>query len=255
MLDADRRPSITVQRVFYVGAAVVIAGIAVAGFWPTYWSPLFSGKLEKHWLLHLHAGVFTGWLLLLITQTSLVRRGRTDLHQKVGAALGGWWGALLFVFGVSTAFGVISPGIGEDFGSLQAFIESLGTTIPSISAFGVLFAAGIAYRKRPAVHKRLMVFATLVLLDAATARLGPNLLGVSSPGLIALIGLGLPAGLGLSVLGHDWWTRRRVHPASLLGGGILLLSESRLFLIRSDAWTEFSGEAAATLRSVLLPLM
>jgi len=255
MLDGDRRPSITIQRGFYVGAAVVIASVAVAGFWPTYWGPFFSGTLDKHWLLHLHAGVFTVWLFLLITQTGLVRRGRTDLHQKLGAALGSWWGALLVVVGLSTALGVASPGIGEEFGSLQAFIESLGTTLPSISAFGVLFAAGIVYRKRPAVHKRLMVFATLVLLDAATARLGPNLLGMSSPGMIALIGLGVPAGLGLSVLGHDWWTRRRIHPASLVGGGILLLSESRLFLIRSDAWTEFSGEAAATLRSVLLPLM
>lgn len=92
MLDTDSRRSITMRRGFYVATAVLIAGIAVAGFWPTYWGPFFSGTLDKHWLLHLHAGVFTVWLLLLITQTGLVRRGRTDLHQKLGAALGSWRG-------------------------------------------------------------------------------------------------------------------------------------------------------------------
>lgn len=82
MLDADPRRSSTIRRRFYAALAVLIAGVAVAGFWPTYWG-LASPARSTSTVLHLHTGVFTAWLLLLITHASLVRRGRTDLRQKL----------------------------------------------------------------------------------------------------------------------------------------------------------------------------
>lgn len=243
-----------IRRGFYVGLAVLMTLLAVAGFWPTYWGPLLSGTLDLHWLLHLHGLALTTWMLLLIAQTALVYRGRADLHQALGKAVGVGWGLVVLTIGLAAALGRISPAIGTEYEDLRSFLASLMIPVPSIAAFGLLFGAGILYRERPAVHKRLMIVATLVLLDAGTGRLGANLLGVS--GLLLLIFLiGIPFALVALAFGYDRWTRGRVHPAYLLGGGVLVLVESRVLLRNTEWWRDVSAGLASALESILLPLM
>ena len=55
------------RRRFYVGTSVVMALIAVVGFWPTYFGPLVRGTLSQPLLIHVHTAVFVGWLLLFLT--------------------------------------------------------------------------------------------------------------------------------------------------------------------------------------------
>lgn len=213
MSDGPKGFTLVIRRGFYVGLAVLIAAVAVAGFWPTYWGPLFSGTLDLHWLLHLHGIVFTSWLVLLVVQTVLVYRRRTELHQRMGKFVGFGWGVLVITIGLAVAFGTISPAVGREFDDLRDFLASFVITLPSIFAFGVLFGAALLYRKRPAIHKRLMIVATLALLSAATARLGRNLLGLSE-GTSTVVGRGLPIGLAALAIGYDRWARGRVHPAT-----------------------------------------
>jgi len=59
-----------------------MALIAVAGFWPSYLGPLFTGAFEHASVIHLHAAVYAGWLALFITQTSLVSGSRAVLHRR-----------------------------------------------------------------------------------------------------------------------------------------------------------------------------
>lgn len=243
------------RRGFYVGLALLIAAFAVTGFWPTYWGPLFSGSLDLHWLLHLHGVVFTAWLVLLITQTVLVYRGRTDLHRSMGKVVGIGLGVLVITVGLSAILGSISPEVGHEYQDLQAFVSSvLAINLPGIFAFTGLFAAGLAYRNRPAIHKRLMVVATLALLSAATVRLGSNLFGLSFwTGTI--IGRGLPLGIAGLALGYDWWTRGRVHPAYWIAIAVLLVDDGFAFVQATEAWTNFTSQIALALESVLLPLL
>lgn len=254
MSDGSDGMGVMVQRGFYVGLAVLITVVAVAGFWPTYWGPLLAGILDLHWLLHLHGVVFTSWLALLIVQTVLVYRGRTDLHQRVGKYVGVGWGLLVITIGLSVALGTISPAVGREFEDLQSFIASFVITLPSIVAFGALFGAALLYRKRPAIHKRLMVVATLALLSAATARLGRNVLGLSE-GMSTVVGRGLPIGLAGLAIGYDRWIHGRVHPAYWMAIGVLILDDSLAFLRPTDTWTDFTSQIAAALESVLMPLM
>lgn len=242
------------RRGFYVGLAVLITALAVAGFWPTYWGPLFSGTLDLHWLLHLHGIVFTSWLALLIVQTVLVYRERTGLHQRMGKVIGVGLGVLVITVGLAVAFSTISPVVGREFEDLQGFIASFVITLPSIFAFALLFGAALVYRKRPAIHKRLMIVATLALLSAATARLGRNLLGLSE-GMSTVVGRGLPIGLAALAIGYDRWTRGRVHPAYWMATGVLILDDGLAFLRPTDAWTDFTGQIAAALESMLVSLM
>ncbi len=118
MSDGRKIVSLTVRRGFYVGLALLMTVITVGAFWPTYWGPLLGGSLDLHWLLHVHGLVFTLWLAVLALQTVLVYRGRTDLHQRLGASVGLLWGLLLIVTGLAAILGNISPAVGTEYDSL-----------------------------------------------------------------------------------------------------------------------------------------
>ncbi len=255
MSDGADDGAVAVRGGFYVGLAVLMTAFAVAGFWPTYWGPLFSGTLDLHWLLHVHGVVFTSWLVLLIVQTILVYRGRRDLHQTVGKVVGVGLGVLVITVGLSAIFGSISPAVGQEFEDLQGFVSGvLAINLPGIFAFAVLFGAGVAYRKRPLIHKRLMIVATLALLSAATVRLAINGFGLSY-GPSTVIGRGLPVLLAGLAMGYDRWTRDRVHPAYWIAVGVLLLDDGFALVTLTDTWTEVTSQIAAALESVLMPLM
>lgn len=144
------------RRGFYVGLTVLITAFAVAGFWPTYWGPLFSGTLDLHWLLHVPGIVFALWLVLLIVQSGLVYRGKVGLHETLGVSLGVGWGMLLILVGYSAVVGSISPAVGQEYKALQGFIAGLPGILGGLVSFGILFTAGIPLQRHPAAHKRLM---------------------------------------------------------------------------------------------------
>lgn len=235
--------------------ALLLAAIAVAGFWPSYWGPLLAGTLDLHWLLHVHGLVFTAWMGLLVVQTVLVFRGRADLHQKVGTYLGMGLGVLVIVVGLSAIFGTISPAIGTEYEDLQGFVSAvLAINLPGMVAFAVLFGAGIAYRTRPAIHKRLMLVATLTLLSAATFRLGINVLGLSF-WRSTVVGRSLPLLLAGVAVGYDRWSRGCVHPVYWAAIGVLVLDDGMALLTPTEAWTTLTAEIAEALRAVLRPLI
>lgn len=54
--------------------------------------------------VHLHAAVFTSWLVLFVVQTSLVRHGRVDPHRQLGAA-GAVLAATMLIVGLALTIG------------------------------------------------------------------------------------------------------------------------------------------------------
>ena len=79
-------------RLFFVGMAAFMLALVVAGFWPTYFGRLLSGLgpslkvpiAGMPWVIHLHAAVFLGWMAVLLTQATLIARGKTRAHMKLG---------------------------------------------------------------------------------------------------------------------------------------------------------------------------
>lgn len=55
--------------------------VLVAGFWKTYFAVLFQGLDRTH---HFHGIVMLAWVLLLINQAWLARKGRFDIHRVTG---------------------------------------------------------------------------------------------------------------------------------------------------------------------------
>jgi len=105
-----------------------------------------------------------------------------------------------------------------------------------ILTFGVLVAAALHYRRRPQVHKRLMLLATVAaMMPAPLAHLIGHYPVVSStPGIIVL-----PLGMLLfASAAHDRLALGRMHPVSLWGA-VLLFAWANLRAVvigPSDAW-------------------
>ncbi len=196
------------------------------GFWPFY-STLFTRGAGVHWLIHLHAVVFSAWMILLLTQVVLVFRRRVATHRSLGR-VGIFHGVLVLIMG--WAITIVAPVQHVNAGrwSLDEAAGFLILPIGDMLLFGGFFAAGVAYRRRKELHKRLMILAAIALMFAPAARIA----GDVGPWAILLVWL-LPLGMAIA---HDAITRRAVERVYLVGGAVLLVAFSRVALMESDAW-------------------
>jgi len=218
------------DRSFYTGMAVAMAAIAFAGFAPTYFLKFYFGAPPLNLLVHAHGLAFTSWLLLFFTQTVLVARGRSDIHRKLGVA-GAVLACIMILLGIAATVGSIRsnrtpPGIDpRSFLALPFF---------DIALFAILVGAGIALRKNPEQHKRLMLLSTIAILDAAIARL-PGLFAAGPPLFFAIQDVFV-----LAAIGYDILSRRRINSAYVWGGLLILVSQPlRLFVSQTPLWLAF----------------
>src|SRR5262245_1316275 len=49
--------------------ALLMAAIAIVGFWRTYFGALFTGTSRSEWFFHLHAAIFMGWIGIVAFQS------------------------------------------------------------------------------------------------------------------------------------------------------------------------------------------
>jgi hypothetical protein len=116
-------------------------------------------------LVHIHAVIFSSWILLLVAQTSLVAADRVDLHRRLGAA-GFGLACLLVLVGLAVTCEFLSRHHGHEEPGLRfPFLQ-----VVDLTAFSTLIYFGYRLRFNPAAHKRLMLIATVALLDAAFSR-------------------------------------------------------------------------------------
>ena len=218
------------DRRFYVAMAAAMAITAFAGFAPTYFLKAYFGTPPLILLLHVHGLAFTAWIALFVAQTVLIVRKRPDIHRRLGVA-----GAMLAVamvgLGVAAAVwsiraGHTPPGIDPRSFLVLPFFD--------ITLFATFVGAGLVLRRQPETHKRLMVLGTVALLGAAIGRIAVT------------HGLGLPVAYVLQDLfvvagaGYDLYSRRRVHPAYVWGGLIMVASQPlRLVVSQTSLWLAF----------------
>ena len=227
------------DRRFFTGMALAMAAVTFVGFAPTYYlAGLNEGPTPVLTpFVHLHGATCTAWMLLLILQTRLIASGRRDLHMRLGVA------------GVAVAAAVIVTGLFVALNSQRrVHTEATADTLAdpyvflifpfsSVVLFALFAALGILNRHRADVHKRLMMIATANLIIPALARMvtqavsGMGIVGV--PGVVGAVALVNVFLIALAV--HDYNTRGRLHPATLWGGALVLLSEPLRFAIGFSA--------------------
>ena len=232
---------------FYVHIAAACLLVAVIGFAPTYWVPLFLGTLNVPAISHVHAAVFYAWTLLFLVQTWLAANRKLTRHREwgvVGVAL-----ATTMVFvGMAAAITSLKQSTADGFGdAVRAF-----TILPvsGLVFFVALLTLALVKVKQLEIHKRLMLVATVSLLQAAVGRwfvifLAPVPAGggpVSPPPVFVTIMPGLLSDLlNVAAMVHDRRTRGRVHPVYWIAGGALVaLQVLRVPLSATAAWTQFA---------------
>jgi uncharacterized membrane protein YozB (DUF420 family) len=180
-------------------------------------------------IVHLHAAAFSAWILLLLVQVSLVMTGRVGVHRRLGAIAAGFI-PLMVITGLLTAV----RGARDGWNPGGPFPDALGFMIvgvADIAVFTGLAVAGLAWRRRPDVHKRLMLLATLGgLMWPAITRM-PILSGRFVP-MFALL-----SALVLAPAVRDLWHGARTRWVTLLLGlGILATFPLRTVVGTSEAW-------------------
>jgi hypothetical protein len=225
-MSSRRDSHARLDRMFYLGMSIAVGAIVLVGFAPTYFlrSRFTDEPLPSH--LHLHGVLFSAWCALLVVQATLVASRRVQWHRALG-----WAGAVLAVLviaasttaGIQTARRVAAAGLEEE---ARSFL-----TIPlfSMIVFSGLVVAAVAWRARPQTHKRLMLLATISVLDAPIAR-WPGAPGAT--GVAMLVGL-----LIVAAAAYDLASRRRVHPVYVWGGALVVGNQLLRDVVgRTEAW-------------------
>lgn len=227
MLDAPR-----LKRRFYVGLSLYTVLIVLVGFWPSYFGAIVDGSADRPAVIHFHAVVYVGWLAIFVAQTVFAATGRLQLHMRLGNfAIG--YGVLVIVAGLAAAFGMFA--IRVNAGMLDAAQGALLSPLLDMVVFTPFFAAAIWYRRKPDLHKRLMIVATTSLLIAAVGRM-PFLGTPRNLWLLFLIWIS-PILLAMVC---DLWRRRLVHPLYVAGIAVLALESPvvRGMLVGTDTWLD-----------------
>src|SRR5262245_448039 len=203
--SAGRFGGLTAHKI-YIGLSVLIALIAVVGFWPKYFGPLLGGIVDKPTIIHFHAAVFSGWVALFIAQIVFAATGRMRQHRKIGN-IGIYYGFALIAVGLFTGF--VQSAARVDAGSNGRFMLA---PLTDMIMFSIFFGTAIAYRHKPEIHKRCMLVATTALLVAAVGRM--DFIGGAFAREIRLLIWISPLLLALS---YDLYARRVVHPVYVVG--------------------------------------
>jgi hypothetical protein len=223
------RPRSRYDRQFYVGMAIVAAVAVVIGFAPTYFLRASYQSTSLPLYLRIHGFLFTTWIALFIAQTSLVAARRTDIHRRLGWATVAL--AVIMVIAGTTA-GILSGRREVAAGHVDEALSFLTTPLFSMVVFPAFVAAAIRFRRQPQTHKRLMLLATISLLDAPVARLPFEILQASSWAYMVATDLFL-----LPVILYDVISRRQVSPVYLWGGSLLIVEQLlRIPIGETDAW-------------------
>lgn len=220
-------------RLFYLSIAILSAVIIFVGFARTYYLKALFGTPSLPVLLHIHGLIMTTWLLLLITQTVLVAAHRTNVHRKLGGA-GGVLAAAVAIMGVTVAIYSARQGHAPTGVPPLAFL-----TVPlgDVAVFSTLVAAAFYYRRRPELHKRLMIVATIAILPPGIARWPITSSLMHTP----LTFFGVADLILLGCVAYDFVKTRRLNPAYVWGGLLLIASHPlRLLLASTRAWMTFA---------------
>ena len=229
-------------RYFYVWMALAMLVTVFVGFARSYYlRPLFPDwPSPSETIFYVHGAAFTAWIVLLVAQTSIVAGGRTDLHRRIGP-----FGAALAVF--MMILGLL--------GALVAARRPTGFTgvpipplqflaIPffDIALFAPFVALADAFRRNAETHKRLMLLATISLIDAAIARWP----GVFEAGPLAFFGITDLFIVALAI--WDFHSRGKLHPVTLWGGLAIIVSQPlRLAVMGTEAWAAIARWATGLL--------
>lgn len=221
--SARRQP----RGVPYLWLTLTTSAVAYLGFSFTYFGPTLAGEYpEVSPMVHVHGWAFFLWYLLVPVQAGLAHSGRQGLHRTLG------YGSLALA-SLMAFTGLVVVGVQMDLArgpQGSPFWTLLGPGIfVTLALFVLFYGLALHFRRRPALHKRLILLASTGALGAAAFRI-----------LGQVIGFGPAAGVGgillpnLIIVGAILVELRRgegVHPVYRWGLTVSVLAEVGMILL------------------------
>lgn len=223
------------ERKFYSGMALAMMFTVFLGFSRSFFlRPLFPDHVSPaEPIFYFHGLVFTAWMLLFIFQVTLIGKGNTQLHRKIGpyAAI---LVVVMVVLGVKAALTAAARPEGF-FGIPIPGLQFLAVPFFDMILFPVYVFFALKWRHYHQSHKRLMLLATLNLITAAIARWPV----VGSLGPLAFFGITDLFIVALAI--WDFKSNGHIHPVTLWGGLVIIISQPlRLIVSGSALWMSFA---------------
>ena len=237
----------TAERRFYLTFSVALAVAVFIGFARTFflraWFPAWAAAhAAPESIFIMHGTLFAAWYLLLPVQASLIAARRVAWHRRLGFA------------SLGLAAGMVVLGI---VGSLVAArrptgfidiplppLQFLIVPIAAIVLFAVFVTLAVVARRDPQAHKRSMLLASIVMVEAAVGRWPFAFMNGSSP--VPFLDMpSLVTDLFLvPLIVWDFWARGRMHPVTLIGGAAVVLTHAlRMPLASTAGWQALAGWA------------
>ncbi len=243
------RPRAELEHRFFLAMALALLAAVLLGFTRSFYlSPWFPGVAQAaapEPIFRWHGAAFTLWYVLLPLQALLVARGARLWHRRLGKFAAGLVLAML-VIGVAAALTAARrPG-----GFIDVPLPPLQFIVVPLSAllvFGGFVAVALAQRRDGPCHKRLMLLASIGMLDAATVRWPFAAAAAESP--IPYFGNSdlLALAFVLPLAAWDLVTLGRLHRATLVGAlVIVVVYGARLPLAETAGWQQFAAWLVAS---------
>ncbi len=202
------------DKYFYFFMSLLAAAIVLWGFGHSVNQNLFHPAIPRPFLLWIHGAVFSGWVVFYILQSALVRTRNIRVHRSLG-----WFGValgtLMVPLGITTAI------VMGRFDMYRLHMKGgdafLIVPFYDMATFAVLLALAIYWRRKPELHRRIMLIATCCLLDAAFGRIDflfNNSLFFLCVDAVILLGVG-----------RDLIVNRRVHKVYVIALPVLMVCQ------------------------------
>lgn len=231
---ARQRPKVNPDRVFFPVMCLLVLITVWLGFSKTYYAVGMVRATLPSPIVHIHAVAFSLWLVTLVAQTLLVTARKVKLHMTLGL-----WGfglaGVMVVLGLMAAKDALRRGMSPPGSGLDSRVFFV-VPVTGILLFAALTTWSYLARRRPMEHKRLIMLATITLLDAAIGRFPTAVTPMGPLGQTLIFFAFL-----LLMIGYDIVTLKKVHRATWVASLlIVVVTLARIPFAQTGAWIKFA---------------
>ena len=160
------------ERLFYVIAGSIMLVATAVGFraFLAHGKGFGGGEITRQIvpLVVIHGLAMFSWIVLFLLQSALILKGNPRLHMRIGVG-----GAVLA--GIMVPLGSVSAILSARYNTeLYQFFGGprffLAIMLGEMLSFGLLVGVSIVYRRRPEIHRPMMLLASLMIISGSLGR-------------------------------------------------------------------------------------
>jgi len=229
------------ERLSYVIAGSVMLVATAVGFrlFLAHGKGFGGGEITRQIvpLVVVHGLAMFSWIILFPLQSVFIANGNRRLHMRIGVGGAVLAGIMVPLGSVAAILSVrYNPELYQPLGGGRFF---LATMLGEMLSFGILVVVAIIYRRRPEIHRPMMLLASLMIISGSLGRcpyIGKFAL------MPPLYVLGPTLALGALFLVLQWGMTRALSRWHAFGYSAIVIA-SFIFIVigHSTVWNQIAG--------------